>query len=217
MAPTREGTPRPEPGIRGCASCVCVEPSASQSQWAETSTKGGIYLYNLTVGFVVGVCTCATLHCIQRGVSREILVAEQLRSQVNATRFQAHSSTVENLKMELRNRAVSPWSLPLARTPLEIKASLLDSDVQDFLGTGRSWLGTSQQVVGYSHRVSDYREVARAQLLRDSVDSCWRRGRICSSCKSSCRSGFGDAGRRGRRSPRRWIVRSVHILGALAR
>ena len=74
----------------------------------------------------------------------------------------------------------------------------------------RTWAAAP---VGYSHRVSDHREVARAQLLRNSFDSCWWRGRFCSNCKSSCKSGFGDAGRRGRRFPRRWIVKSCTSFG----
>ena len=37
--------------------------------------------------------------------------------------------------MELRDRAVSPWPIPPARTPLEIDASLPDADVQELLGT----------------------------------------------------------------------------------
>ena len=40
--------------------------------------------------------------------------------------------------MELRDRAVSPWPLPPARTPLEVEANLLDADVQDLLGTEES-------------------------------------------------------------------------------
>ena len=41
----------------------------------------------------------------------------------------------------------------------------------------RKKLETSQQAasVGDLHRKPDYREVARAQLFRDSLDSCWRR------------------------------------------
>ena len=82
VAPTRENTPRPELGTCGCGSCICGEPSASQSRWAEIASEGGVYLYKLIVGFAIGVCTCATtLDRTQRGVSREILVAtEQLRS-----------------------------------------------------------------------------------------------------------------------------------------
>ena len=38
--PTRENTPRPEPGLCGCGPCVCGEPSASQSQWLETASGG---------------------------------------------------------------------------------------------------------------------------------------------------------------------------------
>ena len=38
--------------------------------------------------------------------------------------------------MELRGREVlGPWPIPPVRTPLEIEASLLDSDVQGLLGT----------------------------------------------------------------------------------
>ena len=38
--------------------------------------------------------------------------------------------------MELRGREVpGPWPIPTVRTPLEIVASLLDSDLQGLLGT----------------------------------------------------------------------------------
>ena len=37
--------------------------------------------------------------------------------------------------MELRDRVVPPWPIPPARIPLEIEASLLDSDVQGLLST----------------------------------------------------------------------------------
>ena len=38
--------------------------------------------------------------------------------------------------MELRGRVIpEPWPIPPVRTPLEMEASLLDSDVQELLGT----------------------------------------------------------------------------------
>ena len=40
-------------------------------------------------------------------------------------------------------------------------------------------------------------------------------GSVFAACKSSCRSGFGDAGRRSRRSPRRWAVRNCTSFGLL--
>ena len=83
---TREHAPRPEAGICGCRPCICGEPSASQSQWTEIASEGSAYLYNLTVGIAIGVCTCVTLCCTQRDVSREILVAaEQLRSMLEGS------------------------------------------------------------------------------------------------------------------------------------
>ena len=78
---TRENTPRPEPGVCGCGPCVCEEPRASQSQWSETAGEGAAFLFNLVVGFVIGVCTCVSLCCAQPMVSRDIIVAaEQFRS-----------------------------------------------------------------------------------------------------------------------------------------
>ena len=84
IVPTREDTPRPQQ-----VSVAAGEPSASQSQCVEIASEGeegegrggGAYLYNHIVGFAIGVCTCVTLDCTRRGVSREILVAsEQPRS-----------------------------------------------------------------------------------------------------------------------------------------
>ena len=72
--PNRESTPRPEPGVCGCWQCICGEPSAFQSQWLETRSEGFAFLFNIAVGFVNGVCTCVTLCCAQRGVSRETIL-----------------------------------------------------------------------------------------------------------------------------------------------
>ena len=81
MIPTRESTPRPEPGVCGCGPCIYGEPSASESQWSETACEGADFLFNLIVGFAVGVCTCVIRDCTHRLVSREIIVAaEQIRS-----------------------------------------------------------------------------------------------------------------------------------------
>ena len=41
---------------------VCGEPSASQNQCSEAASKGA-FLFNLAVGFLVGVCSCLTLCC----------------------------------------------------------------------------------------------------------------------------------------------------------
>ena len=81
VIPTRENAPRPEPGVCGCGPCICREPSASQSQWSETASEGAAFLFNLVVGFAIGVCTCVTLCCTHRLVSLEIILsAQQLRS-----------------------------------------------------------------------------------------------------------------------------------------
>ena len=101
--------------------------------------------------------------------------------------------------MELRDRAESLWPLQPARTQREIEGNLLDSDVQDLLGTEGLGLGRASRwavaSVVYSDRVSDCHEVARGQLLRDLLASCWWRVRNWSSCKGSSLSGFGNAGR----------------------
>ena len=74
-----------------------------------------------------------TLCCTFRSTPRETFAAEQLRS---LPEVQAHSSNFENLRMELRGRVIpEPWPIPPVRTPLEMEASLLDSDVQELLGT----------------------------------------------------------------------------------
>ena len=49
----------------------------------EIASESGVYLFYLIAGFAIGVCTCATLCCTQRGVSREILVATEQLSFVN--------------------------------------------------------------------------------------------------------------------------------------
>ena len=60
VIPTRESSPRPEPGVCGRGPCICGEPGASQSQWSETASEGAAFLLNLAVGFVIGMCTCVT-------------------------------------------------------------------------------------------------------------------------------------------------------------
>ena len=107
-----------------------------------------------------------------------------------------------------------PWPIPPARTaraPLEIEASLLDSDVQGLLGTEANRCGRASKwpaaSVGYSYEYPS-REVVRAQLLPDSPDSGWGWRHFCSACKSSGCSRLTDAGRRGRHSLYRWTVRS---------
>ena len=101
--------------------------------------------------------------------------------------------------MELRDRAVpGPWPIPPARTPLEIEAPLLDSDVQELLGAEE--LAGDEPASGLQLQRTTHTEFPtvvrfRAQLLRDSPDSGsgWRH--ICSTCTSSRRSRVGNAGR----------------------
>ena len=61
---------------------------------------------------------------------------------------------------------MSPWPISTVRSPLVCS-------IQTCRGRASKWAAAS---VGYSYRVSDDRQVGRAQLLRDSPDSCWRRG-----------------------------------------
>ena len=72
-----------------------------------------------------------------------------------------------------------------ARARLESEASLLDTDVQELLNTkelARDEPASGPQLQWATHtEFSDYREVARAQLLCDSPDGCWRRERFCST------------------------------------
>ena len=61
--------------------CICGNRRGSQNQLEEIASEGVVYLCNFVVEFAIGVCTCATLCCTQRDVSREILVVtERLRS-----------------------------------------------------------------------------------------------------------------------------------------
>ena len=69
-----------------------------------------------------------------RGLSRDS--RSYRTAQIVARRLQALSSAFENLNMDFRDREVpGPCPIPPVRTPLEIEASLLDSDVQGLLGT----------------------------------------------------------------------------------
>ena len=128
VTPTRENTPRPEPGVCGCGPCICREPSASQSQWSEkVSPSSSILPWDS-----LEVCTCVTLCCTHRSISREIIAA----AQIVARRFQAHSSTFEKLSVELRGHVLPEIRpMPSIRVPLELEAGLLDSGVQELLGT----------------------------------------------------------------------------------
>ena len=91
--------------------------------------------------------------------------------------------------MELRGRVIpEPWPIPPVRTPREMEASLLDSDVQELLGAeelaGDELTRQSAPSMGCSDRISECREVVRTRLLRDSTCSGWERRHFCGACKS---------------------------------
>ena len=181
VIPTRENTPRPEPGVCGCGPKICGEPSASQGQWSDTASEGaarcrGVYVHDSlpwsTWGFSGDYRSCRA-------------------AQIVARRFWAHSSTSENLSMEFRGRVIpEPWPIPPVRNPLEMEACLLDSGVQKLLGTEELAGGRTDEQsaasMGSSNRISECREVVRTQLLRDSTRSCWEPRHFCSACKSGC-------------------------------
>ena len=114
--------------------------------------------------------------------------------------------------MELRGRAVPPWPIPPARTPLEIEASLLESDVQVLFGAEE--FAGDEPVNGPQFQWATHTEFPSVVRLFE-LNCCsipltaagrWRH--FCSACKSSGQSRLGDAERQSRRSPRRWTVRS---------
>ena len=90
-----------------------------------------------------------------------------------------------------------PWPIPPVRSPLEMEAGFLDSDVQE-----RDEVASERSAVsmGCPDQVSECREGIRTLLLCDSAYSGWRWRHFRSSCRS--------AGERRRRAPRRWTVRN---------
>ena len=104
------------------------------AEWSETASEGAAFHFNLVVGFAIGVCTRVILCCAQRGeCSRDYRSC--IAAQVTAGRFQAHLSTFQSLSLELRGRVIpEPWPIPPVRTPLEMEAGFLDSDVQELFG-----------------------------------------------------------------------------------
>ena len=80
VSPTRENTPRPVVSV--VAGRVSAERQSPLKVSGQRLPRGGIsFLFNPDVGFAVGVCTCVTLCCTHRSISRKIIVAaEQLRS-----------------------------------------------------------------------------------------------------------------------------------------
>ena len=200
VIPTRENTPRPEPGVCGCEPCVCGEPSALQSQWSETASEGAAFLFNLVVGFAIGVCTCVTLFAVLNvGVLGRLSLLQS-----SSDRCQAHPSTFENLSMELRGRVVpEPWPLPPVRTPLEVEASLLDSDVQELLGT-KELIGwgrmdeRSAASMGHSDRISECL-VRLFKLICCAIPLTAAGGG--GIVESGCWTRLGNAGERRRRAP----------------
>ena len=60
---------------------------APHSQWSEAASEKDAILFNLAVGFLVGVCSCVTIGWAQRGSSLEfVLSAKQFRSQPESLR-----------------------------------------------------------------------------------------------------------------------------------
>ena len=120
-----------------------------------------------------------------RGLSRDS--RSQRTAQIVPGRLQAHSSAFKQMW-----RGSSVW---------------------------RSWLGTddkrSAASVGHSYRVSECREVVRAQLLRDSADSGGECRHFCSTCETGCRSGLRDAGEAKSSFPSQMTVRSCKSFGLL--
>ena len=89
------------------------------------------------------VYVCDSLRHSTRSLSRDS--CSHWTAEIIARRFQAHSSTVQNLKEELRDRAVSPCSYhPLAlHSRSRQTCSMQTCTTSSVRG---DWLGTSQQM-----------------------------------------------------------------------
>ena len=122
--------------------------------------------------------------------------------------------------MELRDRAVSPWPIPPARTPFEIEASLLDSDVQELLGTED--LAGDEPVSGPQLQWATHTDFPTVVTLLElnccaiHLTAAGGGGGVCAvPAKAVAGPDLGGAGRRSRRSPCRWTVRSCTSFGLL--
>ena len=108
MIPTRESTPRPEPGICGGGSCICGDPSASQSLWSESASDGAAFFFNFAV-YVRDSLLCQAWDFSRHYCSSRHYCTCRT-AQLVPRRFQAYSSTVESLSVELRGRVLpEPW------------------------------------------------------------------------------------------------------------
>ena len=97
-------------------------------------------------------------------------------AQVAASRFQAHSSTVESLSVELRDRVIpEPWPIPPVRTSLEMEAGSLGSGVQELLGaeelTGDGLSSGLQLQWAIQTEFPNVMRLFKTRLLRDSTHS----------------------------------------------
>ena len=90
-----------------------------------------------------------------------------------------------------------PWPIPPVRSPLEMEAGFLNSDVQkrDEVASERSAFS-----MGCPDQVSECREGIRTLLLRDSAYNGWRWRHFRSSCRerrgatSTCPLAGGPSG-----------------------
>ena len=117
--------------------------------------------------------------------------------------------------MELGGREMrGPRPIPSVRTPLEMEAGLLDSGVQELLGTEElSWLG-DESMSGPQLQWTTQTEFAGVVRLFElnccaiPLTAAGSGGILCSACNGGCCSGLRNAARRCRRAPHRWTVRS---------
>ena len=144
---------------------------APHSQWSEAVSEKDAILFNLAVGFLVGVCSCVTIGWAQRGSSRENVVsAEQFRSLPESVRSDSRCELEFGIE---RLGSTEPRLFPPGREVLELEATKLDAEVQEILGEGEGngdeLAGWSAASMGSSSRVPKCRETIRARLLGNSA------------------------------------------------
>ena len=139
---------------------------APHSQWSEAVSEKDAILFNLAVGFLVGVCSCVTIGWAQRGSSRENVVSSE--------QFRSLPTAVESLSMGSKGQGVpEPRPLPPCRDALDLETTVLNTEVQEILGEGEGngdeLAGWSAASMGSSSRVPKCRETIRARLLGNSA------------------------------------------------
>ena len=192
-----------------------AEPSASQSLWAEIASEGGVY--NLFVGSAIKKCVRARLFTV-------LLNAESLARSSQQLNSPDHCLKVSG---SFVNRPITwKWNCVIARCPhgryhpLALHSrSRQTCSIQTCRTSSvrRNWAGDER--AGGPLQWATHTEFPNIVKLHELnccailLTAAGGGSVFAVFVKALAGLDLGDAGRRGRRSPRRWIVRSCTSFG----